>query len=751
MVAIAPAAAVAETLEPSVWPAEIGLGSAPNAIRFGGADRYHTGLAASLALRGTGEFPFDTPDRTTGQWWGAATCPTSIVIVAGDTPADALAAASLSDPTNRGNEPRLQRVASADPSFDVVGDDDRVDTDAAPIVVTTSGRSGAQGLAAPARAAAIDLRRGGCTTAREAIIVGGEAAVPVEVEGELIGVGYEEVFRVAGVDRADTAARIATALGTEAPPAGADCVDERSDDRSSALGFYGNAVIEYRPDAASCQLQGRAVVLADGTVGADALAAGWWTSYWQVPVLLVNGDGSLPPATRSALASLDIDTIVVLGGTARVPESVVEEAARLATAVAGRFAGQDRYETSVVGAKVFGGWHPTGDGTDFAADRLCLAGSSGATVGWPDALTAGPWCGRLGHLAGSRLSPSRVMEPIEDAGTAMTPPRPAHDAVPVVLVPGGAPPTDAVTELLAEAFPPASIWCVGAIASACVAPGFAVAFGGSATVSDAALATVSAALSGGDDAQRGAEPVLVEPFRTELDLAPIYARDPDDGPARGCLERDGVRGARWLATYAEPELTAFVGSLDLPASSTYVDGTSTPVCLGLGDTADPVLVGVSAAGRADPQDLGGDASRSVTLSGPISHSDPASSDGASGTDDEPGAETTWRFSDPPSPPVQLRDGEQVLEIEMATIDVLLTRGEGTDPDEFFAQMAIDAGPDGYLGVASGEAVRDGDRWQLAGRFRMPGPAGGFRATLHTLGTADAADDRLTWRFDAFGP
>ncbi|MEA3020993.1 MAG: hypothetical protein QOI47_2517, partial [Actinomycetota bacterium] len=422
MLAALPIAAGASTPPPSRWPVGTALGSAPNAIRFAGTDRYSTSLASALGLRGSGGYPFQTPDRTSGGapslavangWWGARSCPMSVILVGGDTPADAIAASPLSDPTHRSQRPRLRRVAAADPSFDPIGAFDRVDTASAPIIVTASARSGAHGLSAAARTAVDDLRRGGCRTAREAILVGGQDAVPVEVESELVSLGYEEVFRVAGLDRFDTAARIAAALGTQPAPANTGCNDPRTDDGSAAMGFYGNSVIEYRHDAASCELHGRTVVLADGSVGADALAAGWWTSYWQVPVLLVAGDGSLPAATRSALQSMAIDTIVVLGGTGRIPESTVVEATQLATAVAGRFGGRDRYETSAITASFFGGWWPTANPDDFRGDRACIVGSRGDDVGWPDALAAGPWCGRLSATAVS--SPSRVLEPVAAA------------------------------------------------------------------------------------------------------------------------------------------------------------------------------------------------------------------------------------------------------------------------------------------------------------------------------------------------
>ena len=753
LLALAPQPVSADTLEPSVWPPEVALGSAPNAIRFGGTDRYQTGLASALALRGTGGFPFDSPDRTTGTWWGAATCPGSVIVVAGDTPADALAAAPLSDATNRGDEPRLQRVASADPLFDPVGGTDRVDTHAAPIIVTTSARSGARGLAAPARHAVTDLRAGGCTAAREAIIVGGHAAVPVEVEGELLDLGYEEVFRVAGADRFDTAARIAAALGTEPAPAGGDCVDERADDGTSAMGFYGNAVIEYRPDATSCQLQGRTVLLADGSVGADALAAGWWTSFWQVPVLLVAGDGSLPAPTRHALETMAIDTIVVLGGTDRIPEPVVEEAKRLATAVAGRFAGADRYETSLVTAKVFGGWHPTGDGADFSGDRLCLAASSAGVAGSPDALAAGPWCARLAHLADTRRAPSRVLEPVANDSTALVPPRPAHDAVPVLLVPGGRLPTQPVADLLEAAFTPATEWCTGATTLGCSSPGFAVAFGGSAAVSGAALRSVSVALSGGDLGQAGADPTLAEPFRTSLDLTPVYRSFPGDGSgAWGCAERGTLRGARWLAVYAEAALLSFRGALDVTGDEFLDRRSNVPLCIGVAAGQPAALVGVSAAGRQTATHLlQGEPAHTISLSAAISDT-PTSTTGVSGTSDSPGTTTIWRLEGAPPSRVQLRDGDRVADVVDATAELVLTRADGARPHRVTGELGVDdEGGGAVIGTLAGEAVRDGNRWHLAGRFQSAAAAGGFRATVDTRGTVEDADDLVTWRFDAARP
>ena len=85
-----------------------------NAIRVFGPDRYQTSLATILTLRGNGGFPFETADPSSGgvaslreasEWWGVGRCPRSILVVSGDSPADALAATALSDATGLSKEP----------------------------------------------------------------------------------------------------------------------------------------------------------------------------------------------------------------------------------------------------------------------------------------------------------------------------------------------------------------------------------------------------------------------------------------------------------------------------------------------------------------------------------------------------------------------------------------------------------------------------------------------------------------------
>ena len=146
-------------INPGFWPtagqANPTIQGWPNALRISGADRYQTALAVSLMTRGSGGFPYDTPDPYSGNaqglseasgWWGLGLCPRAVVIVAGDSPADAIAATPLSDATGKSSEPWLRRTEAADPLFDPIGGFSRVDTDYAPLIITTSAREGGRGL-----------------------------------------------------------------------------------------------------------------------------------------------------------------------------------------------------------------------------------------------------------------------------------------------------------------------------------------------------------------------------------------------------------------------------------------------------------------------------------------------------------------------------------------------------------------------------------------------------------------------------
>lgn len=789
---------------PSQWPASPAITAriegAAHALRVFGPDRQQTALALALALRGRGGFPFSTPDRSSAGastlaaadgWWGLGRCPRAIIVVAGDTPADALAASALSDPTDLSTEPFLQRTAAADPLFDPIGGFARVDTDAAPILVTRSARQGATALSPAARRAAQDLRSGGCTTARQAIVVGGNSAVPASVDDELVSIGYDEVFRVSGTNRYATAAAVARSLGTAPPPGGVtNCGDPVVDNGAARMTFHANSVVEHRPSAGSCELLGHTVVLADGITGADALAAGWWTSFWQVPVLLHGGGASLPAATADALETLQVDHLVVLGGTARIPVSAVDQAVAITGARAIRVAGVDRYETSVEMARRFGGWWPTGRGTEFAGSMVCIAASSGngpTARGWPDALAAGPWCGAANLAASTVIAPSRALapttgrEPTASSSAAdLTAARDArrHDAAPVLLVPaGGASLPSSVAALLASAFDPADSWCTSVAApTGCLDPGFAVVVGGPAAVSESVLTQVSQLVSGSSTVESGtATPSWADPFWTRLDLSPVFGQS-GSGATRVCAARGGYERARWLAVYGDADAARPIGAADVMLDGRYVtdaDGTErirgvgAPVCVRVsaGTRAEVLARAVGLAGRASPGrvvPVGAD--RRMGLVDPLTSAGPETASGVdSDTDLSDGGTTVRSFAvTAPDPAITVDGAGTTSTVSSATITITLVRGTDTPtsrgPDEFTANWTITTPLGTVTGTAAGEAILVGDTWELAGSttlaggsWALPAGRGGFRASLATNTPGDPSDDALTWQLDAIAP
>ena len=181
------------------------------------------------------------------------------------------------------------------------------------------------------------------------MIVGGTGAVPRSIEPDLLSVGYTQVFRVAGVDRFDTAARVAEALGTSPVPDGTTgCIDTDVTDGSARMAFYVPSVVELR-DGATRRAASSVGPWCSRTAAPAPTRSppGWWTSFWQVPVLLTAADGALPPATRAALQATAVNNLVVLGGPARIPDAVVTEAQTLTGAAVVRIAGADRYATAV--------------------------------------------------------------------------------------------------------------------------------------------------------------------------------------------------------------------------------------------------------------------------------------------------------------------------------------------------------------------------------------------------------------------
>lgn len=185
--------------------------------------------------------------------------------------------------------------------------------------------------------------------AENVVILGGTAAVSQAVEDELAQ--DHVVTRVAGEDRYGTAVAIAQAI------AGRD-----------GLGAY----------------EGRnAAFLAKGTGFADVLSTGAMSYYASVPVLLTQPT-ALNAATAAALDDLDVQVVIVAGGTAAVSEAVVAAVEAKGIEVI-RLGGRNRQETSTVMAE-FGV-----DEFGLLAEHVNIA--RGDT--FPDALAGGAHAGDL--------------------------------------------------------------------------------------------------------------------------------------------------------------------------------------------------------------------------------------------------------------------------------------------------------------------------------------------------------------------
>lgn len=776
-------------MNPSQWPNNPGISPNmegwPNAIRLWGEDRYQTSLSSLLMMRGNGSFPYSTPDPASGGarnlseahgWWGLNRCPHSVLIVAADSPADALSASSLSDSTGLSREPFLRRSSSADPLFDPVGGYSKVDTNYAPILVTASARSGATGLSLATRFGIEDVARGGCNRARQAIIIGGALAVPLSVEQELITLGVKEVFRVSGANRFATAAAVANSLGTQPVPSDiVRCSDSSVSDGSAEMAFYDNSVVEWRPNASECHLLGSTVVLADGGTGADALAAGWWTSFWQVPILLHNGSSKLPTATAAALKTLKVSNLIVLGGESRISTAVAAEAKALSGGVIRRVAGADRYETSIRMAEYFGGYWATGRGLGFASSHLCFAASSGSgsnARGWADALGAGVWCGMASGAAANPGAPRRALSPVTGLNPAISkiPSRPGHDASPLILVPAGVKQLPySVLSFLSRIFEPADNWCSSvSAAEGCLTPGFATIFGGPSIIPESAVSAISAQVAGKSNAIDVGpnEPEMISAFVTALKMGPVY-RDSGDGSMKVCVSRGGYKQARWLVLGFDSRPQVMT-SADLMLEGWHLrdadgltrsDQKAGPGCLSFSPgAAESVWVRTSSIdGRSSPiQHFPLSINQLVTMTESIHVNQPVSVSGLDTYIRSSVAGTSVLAFLSTLPKVGLISKNAVSLIESAGITITLNQpanGSLLSVTTFNANWSIVTAEGTMTGVASGEALLVDGIWQLsgiaqatAGSLPTPGGNGGFSAQLTVRGVG-MGDDSLTWQLD----
>ena len=156
--------------------------------------------------------------------------------------------------------------------------------------------------------------------------------------------GYHEYFiptleRIAGADRYETAADLATSLWTT----------------------------------------NKVAVVVSGENYPDALTAAGLAGQHGCPILLVRPD-SLPAATLAAMVDLGTEEVILVGGPAAVKETVVIEIANAVGPVQ-RIYGPDRYETAAEVARVLA----AGEGVSFSKTALIARGDS-----FPDALALSP-------------------------------------------------------------------------------------------------------------------------------------------------------------------------------------------------------------------------------------------------------------------------------------------------------------------------------------------------------------------------
>jgi len=777
------------TPDPTSWPSSAlsdpSLDTWPNAIRIWGDDRYQTSLAASLTLRSANGYPYESPNpdfrradisSPRAAWVGAGRCPRSIIIVAGDSPADALTATSLSDSSGYSSEPYLRRVAAGDPLFDPIGGYKRVDTDFAPLILTESARNGATGLSPTALLAAQDMRNGGCVTARDAIIVGGWSAVPVEAEQQLLASGYDSIFRVFGRNRFATAAAVAHALGTGSAPEGIDnCLDSDLTDGALEGAFYGNSVVEWRKSVGSCELLENTVVLADGISGVDALAAGWWTSFWQVPVLLHDGSGSLPVDTALAMQTLDIDNVIVLGGTARISSAVMTEIQEISGVTPRRIAGANRYETSVAMARYLGGWWNGGSDGVARGSTLCLVGSSGQgsmARGWPDALTAGAWCAINSWAASGTGAPHRLIPPANGLAPRWNngSKSPGRAMSPILLInPGSRTIPASVSVLLAESFDSGALWCSSRSApSGCNDPGFAVIFGGTASVRADLAADVSLILGGGPDAASGAVELVKDSiFLTGLDMSPIFHQKLGNA-LKICGLRGAFMGTRWVSVGSNPEIEGpSLKSVDLASGSWYrfdVDGKtrspgiSSPGCVELDpswvDSAFVTSTGVDGR-RSQPLAIDLNSSARYEFESPIQVANPQFEAGIGSHINSGSGETRLTFSHSSGTGVTAKFGNKAGPISAASITVTIRRGRASGGHSalFEGSWNLSSVHGTAIGQVAGEAKIVAGTWQLRGRSTVTGGTwpdftgfGGFNGSLN-FNSESPNDDVFNWRID----
>jgi putative cell wall-binding protein len=184
--------------------------------------------------------------------------------------------------------------------------------------------------------------------AKNVYLLGGTSAISQAVQDDL-GKTYT-VTRIQGVDRFETASKVAQQTNT------------------AGVGTVSGA---------------KTAIIASGEGFADALAAGSASFAAKFPIVLTN-KASLPSFSSGALTALGIKHALVVGGTAVINSTVVDQLTQLGI-TSERIAGNDRYETSTKIAD----WEAT-NLTGWSSSQVDVANGDA----FADALGGGPASGR---------------------------------------------------------------------------------------------------------------------------------------------------------------------------------------------------------------------------------------------------------------------------------------------------------------------------------------------------------------------
>jgi len=200
-------------------------------------------------------------------------------------------------------------------------------------------------------------------------IVGGTGAVSENVARALEALPKIAVRRIGGVDRYETAALVAAETFSVG--------DTRDSDEDET-----------------------AVYMATGADFADALGASAVAAYTSTPVLLSHPE-TLAPAAAGIIREAEVSTVYVAGGDGALSTTVTAGLEELEVCDIQRFAGADRYETSLLLAK---------HGADLGLSWENVALATGA--GFADALAGGVMQARRGSVL--ILTPPNRLAPPPD-------------------------------------------------------------------------------------------------------------------------------------------------------------------------------------------------------------------------------------------------------------------------------------------------------------------------------------------------